>query len=136
VRGVGGDYDYHAVWARRIGYQSGKPISFSTESALGTTGQHLLRIMGVTTWDAAMKKLESFRLADVAPNIDCAILIVHGEDDKQTTLAEAEALFKHVGSEKKELWIVRKSEGGAAHVQLDRPEPTMSRIADWLVGQL
>jgi alpha-beta hydrolase superfamily lysophospholipase len=129
-------YDYHAVWARRIGYQSGKPISFSTESALGTTGQHLLRIMGVTTWEAAMKKLESFRLADVAPKIDCAILIVHGEDDKQTTLAEAEALFKHVGSQKKELWVVRKSEGGAAHVQLDRPEPTMSRIADWLVSQL
>lgn len=125
-------YDYHAVWARRIGYQSGKPISFSTESALGTTGTHLLRIMGVTNWDAAMKKLEDFKLAGVAPNITCATLIVHGEDDKQTTLTEAEQLFAHIGAKEKELWVIRKSEGGAAHVQLDRPEPTMSRIADWL----
>jgi alpha-beta hydrolase superfamily lysophospholipase len=129
-------YDYHAVWVRRIGYQSGKPISFSTESALGTTGQHLLRIMGVDSWDAAMTKLEGFRLVDVAPKIDCATLIVHGEDDKQTSMAEAEKLFEEIGSSNKELWIVRKSEGGAAHVQLDRPEPTISRIADWLVRQL
>ena len=129
-------YDYHAVWARRIGYKSGSPIGFTTEAALGTTGHHLLRIMGVTSWDGAMKKLEDFELKEAAPLIDCDILVVHGEDDKQTGVDEAERLFANIGSRRKELWVIRKSEGGAAHVQLDRPEPTMSRIADWLASRL
>jgi alpha-beta hydrolase superfamily lysophospholipase len=132
----GAIYDYHAVWARRINYRSGEPAQFAKGAALGTTGAHLLKIMGVDSWDAAMTKLEDFRLETVAPLIQCDILIVHGEADRQTTVEEAQRLFAAIPEGRKALWVVTKAEGGAAHVQLDRPEPTLSRIADWMSDRL
>ena len=132
----GAIYDYYACWQRRVGWEPGKPVAVSTNSALGTTGKHFLSIMGVATWEAAFAKLEAFRLAGVARNIDCDILIVQGADDRQTPLVEAEELFAEISSKNKELRVYTAAEGGAAHVQLDRPEPALSRICDWFSDHL
>lgn len=132
----GAIYDYYACWQRRVGWQPGRPISVSIDSALGTTGQHFLTIMGVPDWESAFKKLEAFRLKGVAANITCDILIVHGEGDRQTPVVEARELFDEITSDRKELRIYREDEGGSAHVQLDRPEPAMSLICDWFVDHL
>jgi dipeptidyl aminopeptidase/acylaminoacyl peptidase len=40
----------------------------------------------------------------VVPRIQCDILIVHGEDDKQTTVAEAQRLFAAIPEGRKALW--------------------------------
>jgi dipeptidyl aminopeptidase/acylaminoacyl peptidase len=132
----GAIYDYYACWQRRVGWKPGKPIQVSTNSALGTTGKHFLSIMGVPTWEAAFDKLESFRLAGVASKITCDILIVQGADDRQTPLVEAEQLYAEISSKNKELRVYTDAEGGAAHVQLDRPEPALSLICDWFSDHL
>jgi dipeptidyl aminopeptidase/acylaminoacyl peptidase len=92
--------------------------------------------MGVPTWEAAFHKLESFRLAGVASKIECDILIVQGADDRQTPLIEAEQLYAEISSKNKELRVYTVAEGGAAHVQLDRPEPALSLICDWFADHL
>lgn len=47
-------YDYYACWQRRVGYERGADIQqLDANAALGTTGKHFLRIMGVQTWDQA-----------------------------------------------------------------------------------
>jgi alpha-beta hydrolase superfamily lysophospholipase len=129
-------YDYQAVWYRRLNYQPGKPITLSTGTAIGTTHRQLFNILGVSDWEKAFAVLEKFRLHGVAEKITCDLLIVHGEDDKQTPLAEAERLFAEAPSRNKEFWAIGHDTGGAAHVQLDRPEPTVSRIADWFTKRL
>jgi alpha-beta hydrolase superfamily lysophospholipase len=129
-------YDYREVWVRRFKAQPGKPVSLDTTQALGTTGDHILHILGVNTYDEVLRYLEPFNLRDGAPKISCDILLVHGEDDKQTPLEDAVALYEAIGSKNKELRVFRHEEGGAAHVQLDRPEPALSLICDWLVEHL
>lgn len=128
-------YDYHAIWVRRFARLSGG-LAFDTKAALGTTGSHLLHIMGAKDFEDALKKLEPFHLRDIAGQIACDILVVQGEDDRQTPAAEARKLFDLIGSKRKELWLYTKAEGGAAHVQIDRSEPANSLIADWFADHL
>jgi len=129
-------YDYRDVWVRRFKAVPGKPVALDTTAALGTTGDHILHILGVDTYDEVLRHLEPFNLREGAPQISCDILLVHGEDDKQTPLEDAVALYEAIGSKNKQLRIFRHEEGGAAHVQLDRPEPALSMICDWLVERL
>lgn len=129
-------YDYRDVWVRRFKAEPGKPVSLDTRAALGTTGDHILHILGVKTYDDVLKYLETFNLREAAPNITCDILLVHGEDDKQTPLEDAQALYEAIGTKNKELRVFTHEEGGAAHVQLDRPEPALSMICDWFVERL
>lgn len=130
-------YDYHAAWLRRTGYTREHGVQQTGRSAArGTTGRHFLRIMGVTGWDEAFEKLERFRLAGVASQIACPVLLVQGERDMQTPVAEVEQLLAEIGSADKTLRVYRADEGGAAHVQLDRQQPALSEICDWLVDRL
>ncbi|MDH7799058.1 MULTISPECIES: alpha/beta fold hydrolase [unclassified Beijerinckia] len=131
----GAIYDYHDVWVRRLNQSAGS-TSMNYERALGTTGKHLLNIFGATDYDDALRKLEPFHLRDCASQISCDILLVHGEDDRQTSLENCQALFKAIGSRNKQLRIYTREEGGASHVQLDRQEPAASRIADWFSDHL
>lgn len=128
-------YDYHAIWVRRFARMGGA-LSFDTKAALGTTGSHLLHIMGASDFEDALRKLEPFHLRDVAQDIECDILVVQGEDDRQTPYAEARQLFDRIGSKNKEFRLYTKADGGAGHVQIDRSEPANSLIADWLVDHL
>jgi alpha-beta hydrolase superfamily lysophospholipase len=132
----GAIYDYHAVWLRRLNLKPGVKATVDYRAALGTTGKHLLNIIGATDFDQALQKFESFTLKGVAQNITCDILLVHGEDDKQTPLSDAQKLYEEIGSKNKELRVFTRAEGGAAHVQLDRQEPAVSLIADWMADHL
>jgi alpha-beta hydrolase superfamily lysophospholipase len=131
----GAIYDYHDVWVRRLN-MIGKGATVDYRQALGTTGKHLLNIVGAADFDQALKILEPFNLREAAPNISCDILLVHGEDDRQTSLENARALFAAIGSPRKQLRVYTREEGGAGHVQLDRQEPAASLIADWFSDHL
>ncbi|MFC5520789.1 alpha/beta hydrolase family protein [Polaromonas jejuensis] len=132
----GAVYDYHGIWARRFKAQPGKPISLDVTQAMGTTGDHILHILGMPDYDRALRYLEPFHLREAAKNITCDILILHGEDDKQTPASEAKMLFDSIPSSRKTMRVFTRAEGGAAHVQLDRPEPALSMLCDWLVDRL
>ncbi|MCY1201017.1 2,6-dihydropseudooxynicotine hydrolase [compost metagenome] len=129
-------YDYHEVWKRRLNFESGRPLNVADGAALGTTEHHLLHILGVKDFDAAMAKLEKFRLEPVARQIDCDFLIVHGAEDRQAPLAEAQRLYESISSKNKDMWVYTLADGGSGHVQVDRPEPALNRIADWMAVRL
>lgn len=129
-------YDYYAIWQRRLVFQDGKPTGIRTDIPFPVAEALVLRIMGVDNWEAMLKKMEKFRLQGVAEKIECDLLIVQGEDDPQTPVPEAEQMFKEARSKNKELKIYRRAEGGSAHVQVDRQEPAISLIADWMRDRL
>jgi alpha-beta hydrolase superfamily lysophospholipase len=134
---MGAVFDTHACMARRVGYVPGQGATQLGNSApLGTVGRQILRILGEPDWESAFRKLEDFRLEDVAHRIDCDLFIVHGANDRHAPASEAHRLLEAVRSPHKQLRVFTEQEGGAAHVNLDRPEPALSLICDWMVERL
>lgn len=132
----GAIYDYHAVWQTRMNVASGTPATVKDGATISTTANHLLHIMGASDFDDALRRLEPFTLAGIAGQIECDFLLVHGEDDRQTSLAQAEQLFEEVGSKHKEMRVYTREEGGSAHVQLDIQIPARNFLSDWLADRL
>lgn len=98
---------------------------------------HFRWIMGcLEDADAAIRKAESFSLAEVAPQITMPFLVVHGADDKLVPVAAAHQLHAAVGSEKKALKIFTAEEGGSAHALSDNRPLAIDYIADWIAGNL
>jgi alpha-beta hydrolase superfamily lysophospholipase len=124
----GAQWDYRETWIRRL--------NIDPESPVAAPAHHLFDVFGASDWKDALRILERFNLAEAAPEIECPLLITHGEDDRQILLGDARALYDAAGSEDKELRIYTREEGGSAHCQVDRPEPAASYLADWLAEKL
>jgi alpha-beta hydrolase superfamily lysophospholipase len=134
---MGAVFDTHACMARRVGYVPGQGATqLGANAPLGTTGKTILRILGTPDWASAFAKLEDFRLEKVASRITCDLMIVHGANDRHAPPSEAERLFESVSSTHKRLRVFSEAEGGAAHVNLDRPEPALSMLCDWMAQRL
>lgn len=126
----GAIYDYHEVWQRRI------EASKRGGSALSVPMFQIQWILGVSTPEGALEKLRAFTLAEVAARITCPFLIVHGEEDAQIPVADAQKLYDAAGSQRKQLKILTAAEGGAAHCQLDNLHMAHYYIFDWLAETL
>jgi dienelactone hydrolase len=124
----GAIWDYHATWRRRI--ESGFRASMSVP------GHHIMWILGVDTLEAALRKLESFRLDGVVQRMRCAFLLTHGAEDEQVPMADAQALFDAVGSADKTFRVFTAAEGGSQHCQRDYLTHGASVIFDWLAEKL
>ena len=134
---MGAVFDTHACMVRRVGYVPGQGATqLGNNAPLGTTGKTILRILGEPDWEHAFRKLEAFRLEPIAAQIDCDLFIVHGANDRHAPPSEAQRLFDAVSSRHKQLRIFTEEEGGAAHVNLDRPEPALSLVCDWMSERL
>jgi len=134
---LGAVFDTHACMARRVGYVPGQGATqLGGNAPLGTTGKTILRILGEPDWERAFSKLEQFRLEPVAAQIDCDLMIVHGANDRHAPPSEAQRLYDAVSSKEKRLRVFSEAEGGAAHVNLDRPEPALSLVCDWMAERL
>jgi alpha-beta hydrolase superfamily lysophospholipase len=134
---MGAVFDTHACMARRVGYVPGQGATqLGGNAPLGTTGKNILRILGTPDWESAFAKLEDFRLESVASRIECDLMIVHGANDRHAPPSEAQRLYDSVSSRHKRLRVFTEAEGGAAHVNLDRPEPALSMICDWMAQRL
>jgi alpha-beta hydrolase superfamily lysophospholipase len=134
---MGAVFDTHACMARRVGYVPGQGATqLGGNAPLGTTGKQILRILGEPDWESAFRKLEAFRLEPVAHRIECDLFIVHGEKDRHAPPSEAQKLIDAVSSKHRRLRVFTEAEGGAAHVNLDRPEPALSMVCDWMADRL
>jgi alpha-beta hydrolase superfamily lysophospholipase len=134
---MGAVFDTHACMARRVGYVPGQGATqLGGNAPLGTTGKTILRILGTPDWESAFRKLEAFRLEGVAHRITCDLMIVHGASDRHAPPSEAQRLYDSVSSQHKRLRVFTEAEGGAAHVNLDRPEPALSLLVDWMAERL
>jgi pimeloyl-ACP methyl ester carboxylesterase len=126
----GGHFDYHESWIRcRREIESGG-------TRVSAPYFHLLWVLGVSDMDAAMKKLEQFRLAGVAERISCPFLCVHGENDTIVPVDYARRLFSAVGATDKTLHVFDADEGGSEHCQGDNRILGATFVADWLSDRL
>ena len=66
---------------------------------------NMRRSLGIPDWWFPVKKrmTQKFNSIDKVKAIQSKTLIVHGEDDKACPLEHAEALFKQLGAEDKEI---------------------------------
>jgi len=127
----GAQWDYHAVWARRLDeLASGKVLSLSVPP------EHLQWVLGVSSNEAALKKLEGFRLDGIVQKMKCPFLLVHGAGDEQIPLAIAEKCFAAVGSERKTLKVFQREEGGFHHCQVDNVTIGLHYMWDWIADVL
>ncbi|MEK7231045.1 MAG: alpha/beta hydrolase [Pseudomonadota bacterium] len=124
----GAQWDYHATWKKRI------DAAFKT--SLSVPGHHIMWIFGVDTLDAALKKLEPFVLDGVVQKMRCPFLIVHGAEDEQIPLADAQALYNAAGSQDKTLRVYTAEEGGAQHCQRDYLTLVVADMWNWFEDKL
>ena len=124
----GAQWDYYAVWKKRI--EAGFDL------ALSVPGQHIKWILGVDSYEAALKKLEPFRLDGVVQKMRCPILITHGGNDKLVPVSEAHKLYDACGSKDKTLRIFSIEEGGSQHCQRDYLTLAVAEMWNWFDEKL
>jgi fermentation-respiration switch protein FrsA (DUF1100 family) len=86
--------------------------------------------------EQALEKVKQFTLADALPRLTQPLLIVHGAQDLNIPLSEAEQAIKAAGSSDKELVVFDGVDGGAEHCNVDDPDPARQLIADWFADRL
>jgi len=98
---------------------------------------HALAYYGASTPDEAYEKICKMTLEGVVDRITCPLLVVHGANDRQVPLEQAERTVREaVNSSRAELRIFTTEEGGAEHVGGDLFSPTIDFIADWTADVL
>lgn len=122
----GAIYDYHQVWVQRM----------AGNGASAAPTFQLMFITGKTNMDDAISHISQFKIADFASQIKIPFLIMHGEEDLQVPMSDAQAMFDCLGSEDKEMVIFDGPNGGAAHTQFDNHLPALQVAADWMQQKL
>jgi naringenin degradation protein FdeB len=97
-------------------------------------------VFGVTDPDdpaAQATVLPRFSLDGVAERIEAALLVLHGEDDRQVPVEQARRTYAQaVRARVRELKVYPKGEWGDQHCQVDDPTLAVDYLADWLAEQL
>ena len=93
-------------------------------------------VVGAPDNATALEWAKKFTLEGVAQNIECAFLVLHGENDRIVPLSEARTLYEKVGSKRKHLKIFTVEEGGAEHCQVDHRQLGVDYIGDWLLANM
>jgi dienelactone hydrolase len=124
----GAQWDYYATWKKRI------DASFKT--SLSVPGHHIMWILGVDSLDAALKALEPYKLDGVMQKMRCPFLLVHGADDEQIPMADAQKQFDACGSKDKTLRVFTAEEGGAQHCQRDYLTLVVAEMWNWFEEKL
>ncbi len=126
----GAHYDYHAVWVTRRQHMEAGGKNTSSAAF------QLPWVMGKPDMDSAMEKARAYTLAEVAKQIECPILIVHGENDTIVPVMWARKLYDAVGSKKKFLKVFTVEDGGSEHCHGDNRIIGANYVADWLADHL
>jgi pimeloyl-ACP methyl ester carboxylesterase len=127
----GAQWDYYETWRRRF-----ELLDNGTLPSLSVPPEHLMWIFDVNSREAAMKKLEGFRLDGIVQKMKCPFLLTHGAGDEQIPLAIAEKCFAAVGSANKTLKVFTREEGGFHHCQVDNITIGTNFMWDWAADVL
>jgi dienelactone hydrolase len=122
----GPEWDYQTKWQQRLArIERGEILSLSVP------WQHLLWVFDVKTKEEAFKKLEGFKLDGVIQKMRCPYLLVHGEGDQQAPFEHAQKMIAAAGSNKKDLKVFTRAEGGYHHCQVDNISIGSAYMWDW-----
>ena len=93
-------------------------------------------VVGAPDNETALEWSKKFTLEGIAQNIECAFLVLHGENDRIVPLEAAQTLYVRVGSKRKHIRIFTAAEGAAEHCQVDHRQLGVDYIGDWLLANM
>jgi pimeloyl-ACP methyl ester carboxylesterase len=98
---------------------------------------HVAWVFGKSSIEDVIEVSGKLSLKGILHRIKCPILVVHGENDRQITLAQAQQLVAEcTSSPKAELHVQTLADGGAEHCGVDNVAPTREVICDWIAEVL
>ncbi len=121
----GGQWDYGAVTLARARRQG-------TALSVSSWAEHAQWVFGVDTMDKVLDITARMKLDEIADSIECPLLIIHGEGDRQIPVADARKLVAAATRAPiKELKLFDNSTGGAEHCQADNSLLGIEFFSDW-----
>jgi alpha-beta hydrolase superfamily lysophospholipase len=108
----------------------------TTEDRLSAPFSQALAVFGVERIEDAVTLSERFKLEGVMKDVTCALLVVHGESDKQVPVEEARLTYECAASRDKELVVIPSGTPGEEHCQWDNIVMAQHAIFDWLAEKL
>jgi dipeptidyl aminopeptidase/acylaminoacyl peptidase len=124
----GAQWDYYQTWKGRIDAQ------FKT--SLSVPGHHINWILGVETLEQSLEVLKPFTLDGVMQEMTCPFLLVHGAEDEQIPLSDAQKQFDACGSKDKTFRVYTAEEGGSQHCQRDYLTLVVADMWNWFEEKL
>jgi dienelactone hydrolase len=127
----GASWDYGKLSRERV--FNLRPI----ERSVNHWHQFFQWVFGATSPEEALKTSAKMTMEGVIEKLECPFLIVHGENDRQTPLADAKRVFDAATRCKdKTLRVFTLGEGAAEHCQIDNMPLAVDAIADWVARRL
>jgi dienelactone hydrolase len=126
----GAIFDYGAAATDRLTGGGG-------EAPVPAYAEHLHWVFGTKSLDELLKVVKAMTLEGVADKIECPLLVVHGENDRQVPLWHAERTIEAAtASADKELKVFSIADGGAEHCGADNNTMVVDYMADWAAEKL
>jgi dienelactone hydrolase len=99
--------------------------------------EHVAWVFGKSSVEEVIEVSGKLSLKGILDRIKRPILVVHGENDRQIPLAQAERLVAEcVASPRAELYVHRLADGAAEHCGIDNVALTREVITDWIAEVL
>lgn len=99
--------------------------------------EHALKVYGQPDVESCAAMIDRMTLEGVAELIECPLLVVHGENDRQVPGDQARRTVEAaVNSPRRDLRVFTVEEGGAEHVNGDNFALAIDVIADWCADVL
>ncbi|TET44616.1 MAG: alpha/beta hydrolase [Dehalococcoidia bacterium] len=90
-------------------------------------------VFGKNTPEEALEVMKELTLEEVIDKVTCPLLVVHGENDRQVPLWQAEKTIEAaVNSPGRKLKVFTLAEGGAEHCGTDNSAMQVDYMADWV----
>ncbi len=104
-------------------------------AARSVTGwvDHALWVYGAKDTEEAARKIDAMTLAPVIDRITCPLLVLHGENDRQVPIDQAQKTIDGaVHASRRDLHILTATEGGVEHCQGDLFASGIDVMTDWV----
>jgi dipeptidyl aminopeptidase/acylaminoacyl peptidase len=126
----GAVWDFGAAVRRRLADPS------ATTSVTDFEGSAMW-FFGVSSREELYEVTSKYTVREIAGEVTCPLLVVHGERDRQVTLEDARKVYAAATeSTDAELKVFTREETSSEHCGIDNAGMTIDYIADWLARRL
>ncbi|MEV6303348.1 alpha/beta fold hydrolase [Actinoplanes sp. NPDC051861] len=125
----GANHNWGEVQIKRLEREGENPVPHYWE--------HVLWVWGESDLDTFIAKASRVNLNGIVEQITCPLLITHGTNDRQISVAYAHQSFEQaVNAPKKDLRLFTPDEGATEHCGLDHLPHVAAYTADWIEDTL
>ena len=110
----------------------GRLAGTGTKLSVSHWEEHMNWVFGTNSAEEILEQTDRMNLDEAVPNIECPLLVVHGEGDRQIPLEMAHKTIREaVKSPRAELKVFTANDGGIEHCQVDHGALAVEYMADW-----